>query len=155
MLRRLTFLLSPRWLLLYATVAVAAVAMVLLGRWQLQRAHQRHGDLQNYSYVLQWWAFSMFVVFMLGRVIRDAVRQRSDSATHANSDSDKSAADLAESVVAQSAPHEAGYRRYVPPTSVRAEDAVQLDYNNYLASLGGAAEDDDKLDNTQQQGHPS
>jgi DNA-binding transcriptional regulator of glucitol operon len=131
MVRRFAFLLAPRWLLLYVLVAVSTVAMVLLGRWQLQRAHEHHGNIQNYSYVLQWWAFSTFVVFMLVRVMRDALRERRKllDPTWA-----------AEPAAVQAEP-EVAYRRYTRPVDAPSElDPMQLAYNDYLASLASPGE---------------
>lgn len=135
MFRRLAFLLAPRWLLLYGLVVVSVIAMVLLGKWQLTRAHENHGSMQNYSYVLQWWAFSTFVVFMLVRVMRDAIRHRDRG--------DDAPDDIELAVEAAAAP--VAYRRYQPPQNKAADlDETQQAYNNYLASLatpGEAARD--------------
>ncbi|SOD75086.1 DNA-binding transcriptional regulator of glucitol operon [Jatrophihabitans sp. GAS493] len=141
MLRRCAFLLKPRWLMLYALVTVSTIAMVLLGRWQLQRAHERHGDIQNYSYVLQWWAFSTFVVFMLVRVMRDALRERSASLTAADGDDSGGAERLESSPAVVNSAEPVAYRRYVPPGRDAQElDSTQLAYNDYLASLATSSE---------------
>ena len=68
--------LAPRWLALHVVVLAAGVTMVLLGRWQWHVAHVRHGDIQNYAYAFQWWAFTGFALAMWVRVMRDATRGR-------------------------------------------------------------------------------
>lgn len=67
--------LTPRWVLAHLLVWAGAVAMVLLGRWQLDVSDAKHFDLQNFGYSLQWWAFSAFALFLWARAIRDAVRK--------------------------------------------------------------------------------
>jgi len=73
------FLLRPRWLALHAFVVGAGVGMVFLGRWQWHVAGQRHGDIRNYAYALQWWLFVAFAVAFWARVVRDARRPRDGS----------------------------------------------------------------------------
>ena len=53
----------------------AAVTMVFLGRWQLHVSDAKHFDLQNFSYVIQWWAFSGCALVFWGKFVRDAWRQ--------------------------------------------------------------------------------
>lgn len=53
----------------------AAVAMVLLGRWQLHVAEAHRFPLQNTSYVVQWWLFAACALAFWVRVIRDALRR--------------------------------------------------------------------------------
>lgn len=67
-------LLAPGWVALHVLVCAAAVAMVLLGRWQLRVSNTKHFDLQNFGYALQWWAFAAFAILLWLRVIRDAWR---------------------------------------------------------------------------------
>ncbi len=55
--------LTPRWLLLHLLAWAMAVAMTLLGRWQLGVSNTKHFDPQNFGYALQWWAFAAFVLF--------------------------------------------------------------------------------------------
>ena len=51
--------LHDRWLSL-----ALIVTMVLLCRWQLDVSNSKHFNLQNFGYAFQWWAFSLFVVWM-------------------------------------------------------------------------------------------
>lgn len=134
-MRRVVFLLAPRWLALHIAVAAAGITMVLLGRWQWRVAHVHHGSVQNYAYAFQWWAFTAFAVVMWLRVMRDGVRRRADLAR----DASVGATGVA---VAEPAAHPAqpvAYRRYVMPTSssVRPQvDDPELNaYNAYLAEL--------------------
>jgi DNA-binding transcriptional regulator of glucitol operon len=132
-LRRFRFAFGLRWLALHVVVLAAGVTMVLLGRWQWRVAHVHHGSIQNYAYAFQWWAFTVFALFMWLRLIRDAA-----------------APDEVESgsPVEAPAPAEAldvPYRRYVMPSSTSAPpvagDAEHAAYNAYLAGL--AAREDD------------
>jgi DNA-binding transcriptional regulator of glucitol operon len=66
--------LTPRWIGLHLLVWAAAVAMVFLGRWQLQVSNEKHFDLQNFGYAFQWWAFSGFAIFLWAKALRDGVR---------------------------------------------------------------------------------
>jgi DNA-binding transcriptional regulator of glucitol operon len=127
-LRRLRFALRPGWLALHALCAALIVTMVLLGRWQLHVSDEKHFSIQNFGYALQWWAFSIFVVVMWARVLRDTVRRREQPAGHGAPESDP----VADEPVA--------YRRYVMPTAPQAPvDAEHAAYNDYLSRL--AAED--------------
>lgn len=93
--------------------------MIRLGVWQWHVGGLRRGDLRNYAYALQWWAFCGFAVFFWVRLIRDARR-----------------APL-EAPAAGVAPNEAQYRRYAMPQSrdIQSEDAELSEYNAYLRSL--------------------
>jgi hypothetical protein len=67
-------LLRPKWLLLHAVTLAACAGMVWLGRWQWQVAIRHHGDLRNYAYAVQWWAFIGFTLLMWLRVVSDHLR---------------------------------------------------------------------------------
>lgn len=124
-MRRVLFLLAPRWLALYVVVIAAGVAMVFLARWQWRVAHIHHGSVQNYSYAFQWIAFTVFAVLMLGRVMRDAVRRRAEQDEPA-----------APAEPARSEPEPVAYRRYVMPQNRPVSDDPELAaYNAYLAEL--------------------
>jgi hypothetical protein len=122
-LRQLAFVFRPKWLLLHLLVIVGAIVMVFLGRWQWNVAKARHGDIQNFAYVLQWFAFAGFVVLMWIRVIGDA----------------RDAAD--ENKPEPTPPPEPipGLRGYVAPQAAQtrsdADDSVRVAYNDYLASF--------------------
>lgn len=66
--------LTPRWIGLHLLFWGAAVGMVFLGRWQLQVSNRRHFDLQNFSYVIQWWFFAAATLWFWGRTVRDRIR---------------------------------------------------------------------------------
>jgi DNA-binding transcriptional regulator of glucitol operon len=126
--------LAPRWLLGHLTVAIIAVTMVLLGRWQLDVSNARHFDLQNSGYAVQWWAFTVFTIVMWVRILRDiARRSREDPVAEISSAADTPAEEPR------------AYRRYVmpqsstsPPVAVDGEHAA---YNDYLARLAKADAD--------------
>jgi DNA-binding transcriptional regulator of glucitol operon len=126
MVRRFRFALAPRWIALHALVLGACVVMVLLGRWQWHVAHVHHGDIRNYAYAFQWWAFAGFALFMWLRALRDR------------------AAHFSPEVPAEAQPPVA-YRRYVmpqqpPEMEADSADAERARYNAYLRELAQAAE---------------
>jgi hypothetical protein len=144
--RRFGFLLGPRWLALHIVVVAACVTMVLLGRWQWRVAHVHHGSVQNYSYAFQWWAFTVFAVFMWLRLVHDAAPQTAA----ARSSADEGGAERGnDAIPTESRPAEVAYRRYVMPSSATsppvAADAEHAAYNAYLARLAAqsSAKDDE------------
>jgi DNA-binding transcriptional regulator of glucitol operon len=76
--RSARMLLTPGWICLHVLLIAAVVAMVLLGRWQLQVSDRKHFDAQNFGYVLQWWAFAGFSLAIWLRVMRDRLRPPPD-----------------------------------------------------------------------------
>jgi DNA-binding transcriptional regulator of glucitol operon len=119
---RLT-LLRPKWLLLHAITLAACAAMIWLGHWQWGAAIRHHGDLRNYAYALQWWAFVGFTLLMWFRVVND--RQRP-----------------AEQAPAEPPPA-APASRYLGYTQAPSTPAVETDperrrLNAYLAQLSAA-----------------
>lgn len=141
-MRRVSFLLRPRWVALHVAVIAATVTMVLLGRWQWHVAHVHHGSVQNYSYAFQWWAFCAFTLFMWGRVMRDARRRRAEQAAEGiagPADAAGPAADATGRTPAEPAraePQPVAYRRYVMPrTRPEQPDPELAAYNAYLAEL--------------------
>jgi len=79
--RSVKVFLTPGWLALHALVWASAVAMIFLGRWQLQVSDDKHFNLQNFGYALQWWAFSAFAVVVWLKSIRDTWRGRAPVAS--------------------------------------------------------------------------
>lgn len=121
--RRYRFALRPGWLALYVVALAMAVTMVLLGRWQLTVSERKHFSIQNFGYALQWWAFSVFVLGLVYRFVRDA-RRRMDEA--------------ADPTLVQTAPSDdqpVAYRRYTMPAPAPIEDPTLAAYNDYLAQL--------------------
>lgn len=145
-MRRFGFVFGPRWLALHVVVVAACVAMVLLGRWQWHVAHVRHGAVQNYAYAFQWWAFTLFALFMWLRVIHDATPSAS-AAPNAAGDDLGAQRRVDEATPAAGVPAEVPYRRYVMPSSSTsppvAADAEHAAYNAYLARLAGQAAPED------------
>jgi len=64
-------LLEPRWWLLHGFTVGSIFAMLWLGRWQWHAASRHHGELRNYAYALQWWAFTLFAALMWYRIVHD------------------------------------------------------------------------------------
>jgi hypothetical protein len=149
-LGRWRFALAPRWLALHLLVIAMAVAMVLLGRWQLDVSNAKHFSLQNFGYALQWWAFTVFALFLWVRLLRDAATARI-TATLGDSPSTPSTGSADESPAADRSPSGApspGYRRYVMPSVADATptDDVHAAYNAYLAGLSGQTTPDPATD---------
>jgi DNA-binding transcriptional regulator of glucitol operon len=124
-LRRLRFAVRPGWVALHLITVALIVTMVLLGRWQLDVSNSKHFDLQNFGYALQWWAFSVFVLVMWVRVVRDGMHRHSNGSQRAEPE--------------QPQQPPVAYRRYVMPQSSDAPavavDSEQAAYNDYLARL--------------------
>jgi len=64
-------LLRPRWMALHLFTVAAIAAMIWLGRWQWHAAIRHHGEIRNYAYAFQWWAFTVFAGVMWWRIVRD------------------------------------------------------------------------------------
>lgn len=116
-------LLLPRWLLLHVLTIAACAGMIWLGQWQWHAAIRHHGELRNYAYALQWWAFVGFTVLMWFRVVLDYLRS----------------GDSTQAVPAEPPP----VNRYVgytpPPAAPELEtDPERLRLNAYLAQLRNA-----------------
>lgn len=130
-MRRLRFVVQPSWLALHAVTAALVVTMILLGRWQLTVSEDKGFSLQNFGYALQWWAFSVFVLGMWARAIRDAYRKHGAGPGRPRQES-------AQPTTIGPAP--VAYRRYVMPTTspTPADDPVHNAYNDYLAKIAAA-----------------
>jgi DNA-binding transcriptional regulator of glucitol operon len=116
-------LLRPKWLLLHAITLAACAAMIWLGHWQWRAAIRHHGDLRNYAYALQWWAFVGFTVLMWFRVVSDHLRPAEDAGP--------------------AQPPAAPPSRYLGYTQAPSSPAVETDperrrLNAYLAHLNAA-----------------
>jgi DNA-binding transcriptional regulator of glucitol operon len=114
-------LLYPKWMLLHVFAIAACCAMVWLGQWQWQQAHRHHGEIRNYAYALQWWAFTGFTLLMWWRVVRDYLRSGEAEETPVVVDDGSR------------------YVRYEPPTeAVQDDDPERARFNAYLAELNAA-----------------
>lgn len=148
MLRRLRFALSPGWLVLHVISLALIVTMVLLGRWQLDVSNAKHFSLQNFGYALQWWAFSVFVVVMWTRILRDTGRRAAD--TPAAEAYREGRAPDAECTRDPDKP--VAYRRYVMPQSGSAQapagDPERAAYNDYLTRLDAKSQATSRAEGT-------
>jgi DNA-binding transcriptional regulator of glucitol operon len=116
-------LLRPKWLLLHLVTLAVCAAMVWLGHWQWRAAIRHHGDLRNYAYALQWWAFVGFTLLMWFRIVSDRLRPVADTAAER--------------------PAAAPASRYLGYTQAPSSPAVETDperrrVNDYLARLSAA-----------------
>jgi hypothetical protein len=145
--RRYGFVFGPRWLALHVVVLAACGTMVLLGRWQWHVAHVHHGSVQNYSYAFQWWAFTVFALFMWLRLVHDAAPLPTPAVSTAD-EGGGAGRQVVEATPTAPESAEVPYRRYVMPSSATsppvAADAEHAAYNAYLARLAAqsSAEDD-------------
>ncbi len=114
-------LLSPKWLLLHVVTLGLCYGMIWLGQWQWHAAIRHHGEIRNYAYAFQWWAFVGFTLLMWFRIVTDHLR----SAADAGADRPEPAAPADR------------YVGYTPPAA-RPEletDPERLRFNAYLAQL--------------------
>ncbi|PZS17618.1 MAG: hypothetical protein DLM57_08155 [Pseudonocardiales bacterium] len=145
MLRRLRFALSPGWLVLHLVTLALIVTMVLLGRWQLRVSNAKHFNLQNFGYALQWWAFSLFLLGMWARIMRDTRGPAAADGTRGPAAADDAGGDCRsprnplDAEVPWRGDDAVAYRRYVMPQSSAAPappaDPEHAAYNDYLARL--------------------
>jgi len=128
-------LLRPKWLLLHVVAVAACAAMIWLGQWQWRVAVRHHGDLRNYAYALQWWAFVGFTVLMWGRIVTDHLR--SEPADPTAADLAGPEASSAASGASAGAVPGSRYRGYtLAASSPDAEtDPERRRFNAYLAQL--------------------
>ena len=142
--------LTPGWVAVHVLVGAAAVAMVLLGRWQLTVSNTKHFNLQNFGYALQWWAFATFAILLWLRAIRDAWRGGGPSAASSGGQLAVRAGQAGAvapigAVNLVTRPDKSGaapitYRGYLMPQSTMnlagaGSDHVQGAYNDYLWQL--------------------
>lgn len=109
-------------MLLHLLVIASCITMVLLGRWQWTAAHRHHGDVRNYAYAFQWWAFTGFALLMWWRVVQDYLAPAQDGLTEE-----------------ETVPAEVEASQYVayvvPPPQSDDDDPERASFNAYLADL--------------------
>ncbi|GAB2468917.1 hypothetical protein [Jatrophihabitans fulvus] len=127
-MHRYRFALRPGWVALHVLTVAMVVTMASLGRWQLDVSDQKHFNVRNFGYALQWWAFALFTLLMWFRVMRDRVR---------NHDASGAPVDPPAPVESE---RDVAYRRYVPPPAPAPEDDTMAAYNDYLAQLNARHE---------------
>jgi hypothetical protein len=127
MARGYRFAARPVWLAGHLLVVALAIAMILLGHWQLTVSERKGFSLQNFGYALQWWAFTLFGVLLWGKILRDHARSRPADV------------DVTPAPPERPAAEPVTYRRYVMPQSSdgppEPADDVHAAYNAYLRSL--------------------
>jgi hypothetical protein len=121
--------LHPRWIALHLFVLASCFGMYYAGGWQWQVAQRHHGDIRNYAYALQWYAFVLFALWFWVKVMRD-----SRSRQQATSDGPRAPTSAPVPEELTSAPT---YRGYVMPQadSITVDDPELARYNAYLNAL--------------------
>jgi DNA-binding transcriptional regulator of glucitol operon len=111
-------LLRPKWVLLHVVTVALCCGMIWLGNWQWRAAIRHHGEIRNYAYAFQWWAFTGFTVLMWFRIVRDYLQQGTQDETK---------------------PAEPAMPRYVgyeqPSRTPVEDDPERIRFNAYLAKL--------------------
>jgi DNA-binding transcriptional regulator of glucitol operon len=111
-------LLRPKWVLLHVVTIALCCGMIWLGNWQWQAAIRHHGEIRNYAYAFQWWAFTGFTVLMWFRIVRDYLQQGTPDEPRP---------------VEPTTPRYVGYK---PPSRTPVEDDPErIRFNAYLAKL--------------------
>jgi DNA-binding transcriptional regulator of glucitol operon len=119
--------MRPKWWLLHVLTIAACGGMVWLGQWQWQQAGRHHGEVRNYAYAVQWWAFTGFTILMWTRVVRDYLRTGTPNEPKPQIESGPK------------------YLAYQPPPRTGVEDDPErLRFNAYLTRLN----DPDREDST-------
>ncbi|MDQ1721232.1 MAG: hypothetical protein QOI26_966, partial [Pseudonocardiales bacterium] len=140
-------LLRPKWLLLHVLTFAVCAAMIWLGHWQWGAAIRHHGDLRNYGYALQWWAFVGFTLLMWFRVVTDHLRAaeaaQADGVQHTGAQHTGAQAASVRDAGTRRPPAAAPATRYLgytaPPPSPELEtDPERRRLNAYLAQLSAA-----------------
>ncbi len=78
-------LLKPSWLAMHVLVAALCLVMLRLGVWQWGRGEVR-GSVRNYSYGLEWWAFSALTIVGWVKFCLDETADVDTAAVLADSD---------------------------------------------------------------------
>jgi hypothetical protein len=148
--------LTPRWIGLHLVFWGAAVGMVFLGRWQLQVSDRKHFDLQNFSYVIQWWFFAAATLWFWGRLIHDRIRPPVTTAPGSGLAVQTGSTGLvpymgpADLVAPDRGDGSAPvvYRGYAMPhsaiTPARSDDRYHGEYNDYLWQLSLADQEKER-----------
>jgi DNA-binding transcriptional regulator of glucitol operon len=111
-------LLRPKWVLLHVVTIALCCGMIWLGNWQWRAAIRHHGEIRNYAYAFQWWAFTGFTVLMWFRIVRDYLQQGTPDETK------------------PAEPTMPRYVGYEPPSRTSVEDDPErIRFNAYLAKL--------------------
>jgi DNA-binding transcriptional regulator of glucitol operon len=106
---------TPAWLGLHALAIALFSAFIGFGWWQLERAQE--GNDRSWGYVFEWPLFSVFVVVMWVKMVRDELSDDKEPADEAVAEPTRP---LSEAEIIRQ--HE-------------AEDENLAAYNRYLARL--------------------
>ncbi len=130
--------LSRRWLGWHALLLAGVAVLVLLGRWQWDRAQSQVGTLQNLGYAFEWWLFACLAVYGWWREMRADART-AQSAGHGETSPDGETArpltaGLGRSATAGAVASVNGSAGGSQPTDEEVDEEVAA-YNLYLAQL--------------------
>lgn len=125
----LRIVFSPRWLVWHVLTLGAVVTCVLLGQWQLGRAEDADGTLQNFGYALQWPLFAVFFAFMWWRMLRLELRRTNEEQTAASGDS------TSEPIAPATLPPSTARAQRPAPAHHDDDDPELAAYNRMLAEL--------------------
>jgi DNA-binding transcriptional regulator of glucitol operon len=109
---------TPAWLGLHALAISLFSAFLGFGWWQLERAQE--GNDRSWGYVFEWPLFSIFVIVMWVKMVRDELAGDTEEKEEADEAAAAPARPLSEAELIQQ--HE-------------AEDEDLAAYNRYLARL--------------------
>jgi hypothetical protein len=117
-------LFAPRWLGWHLFSIVAVAGMILLGKWQFDRAIA--GNTLSWAYTFEWPIFAIFGVVFWTKTVRDELHPATEEAA---------AQDLRLPGGADPAGAEAGPADPAGATDAAQGDAELAEYNAYLAKL--------------------
>lgn len=76
----LRYALAPRWVAWHLLCIGALALTIRLGFWQWERSFEEGAlNWRNAAYAVQWWLFSLFVVWFWWRMLRDQFRAEQDA----------------------------------------------------------------------------
>lgn len=130
---------SRRWLGWHALLLAGVAVLVLLGRWQWDRAQSQTGTLQNLGYAFEWWLFACLAVYGWWREMR-ADAKAAHAAEHGETSSDRETtgsvtAGLGRSAMSAGSADSVNGAAGGSQPNVEDVDEEVAAYNAYLAQL--------------------
>jgi hypothetical protein len=117
-------LLTIRWIGFHVLTFGFVGLFIVLGRWQWDVGGSHRGNLRNYAYGVEWWVFTVILIVLWARLLRQELRNERPAAQ----------------VQAEPANRRKAPRYRVPAPQITphvddAEDPAMAAYNRYLQSL--------------------